>query len=165
MKLYEINEALAKLLEGAVNEETGEVFVDMDAVQALAIERQEKLEGVVCWIKELLADAAALKTEEAALAARRKAKENRAAGLKSWLMNVLGDEVLETPRAYAKVRAGVQKANVDVIEFVPWAMEHRPDLLRFPEPEPQKKDILALLKKDELLPGCEIVREPTLALK
>ena len=59
MNLYEIdNEILS-----CVDMETGEV-VDMDKLNNLQMERDQKIENIGCWIKNLLADAKALKEEK-----------------------------------------------------------------------------------------------------
>ena len=75
--LYEINNAILECCDT----ETGEIL-DVERLQQLQLEKGQKIEGVALYIKNLDAEAAALKTEEAALAERRKAKENKAKRLK-----------------------------------------------------------------------------------
>ena len=86
MKLYEIDEQLEALLAGGIiDEETGEVLIDMQALEALQIARDKKIEGVIKWYKGLIAEAEAFKSEINALAIRRKSIENKAESLKNWL--------------------------------------------------------------------------------
>ena len=59
MNLYEINEALY----GCVDEETGEI-IDAEKLEALSLAFDEKVENIALWIKNLLADAAAIKAEK-----------------------------------------------------------------------------------------------------
>ena len=59
MRLYEIDNAIRE----CVDEETGEV-IDIDRLEELQIQRGEKVEGVACWIKNLLAYADAIKVEK-----------------------------------------------------------------------------------------------------
>ena len=50
--LYQINEQIL----GCVDMETGEI-VDMDKLQELQLEFDQKVEGIACWIKNLLSEA------------------------------------------------------------------------------------------------------------
>ena len=59
MKLYEIDAAIME----CIDLETGEI-VDADRLTALQMEREQKLENVALWIKDLDAEAKALKAEE-----------------------------------------------------------------------------------------------------
>ena len=71
VSLYEISADFLKALDGLeVNEETGEI-TNFDAVEALNAQFEDKAESVACYIKNLTAFVADLKTEEDALAARR----------------------------------------------------------------------------------------------
>ena len=67
MTLYEINAEIASL----VDEETGELL-DYDRFADLQMERDAKIENMALWVKDLDAEAAAIKAEETALAERRK---------------------------------------------------------------------------------------------
>ena len=80
MNLYEIDNAILE----CVDMETGEI-VDTEKLAALQMERDQKIENIGCWIKNLNADAKALKEEKDNLAARQKAVENKAASLKEYL--------------------------------------------------------------------------------
>ena len=62
MNLFEINQEIMS----CVDMETGELL-DEEKFAALQINMNDKLEGLGCWIKNLEADAAALKAEELAL--------------------------------------------------------------------------------------------------
>ena len=75
MTLYEINEALMRALE--IDPETGELL-NPDAVEELSIARDEKIENIALWIKNLESDASEIKAEIKSLTDRAKAKENRA---------------------------------------------------------------------------------------
>ena len=74
MNLYEIDNAILN----CVDMETGEI-IDMGKLNALQMERAQKIENIGCWIKNLLSDADALDKEKKNLAARQKAAENKAA--------------------------------------------------------------------------------------
>lgn len=67
--LYEISTDFLKALDGLeVDEETGEI-TNFDAVEALNAQFEDKAESVACYIKNLTAFVADLKTEEDALVA------------------------------------------------------------------------------------------------
>lgn len=77
VSLYEISADFLKALDGLeVDEETGEI-TNFDAVEALNAQFEDKAESVACYIKNLTAFVDDLKTEESALAARRKTAERR----------------------------------------------------------------------------------------
>ena len=98
--LYEINTAILNCVEvepgTTVNMETGEI-IDLEKLSLLKMERSEKIRNIALWIKNLKADAKALKEEKEAFYKRQKAAENKAAQLESYLANVLdGEKVKET---------------------------------------------------------------------
>ncbi|MBQ1790816.1 MAG: siphovirus Gp157 family protein, partial [Oscillospiraceae bacterium] len=91
--LYEIDAAIL----AAVDQETGEIL-DVEKLDALQMEREQKLEGVALWVKDLKAEAAAVKEEADKLNARKKALDNKIDGLKAWLLRALDGGKLKTPR-------------------------------------------------------------------
>ena len=66
MNLYEINAALEQAYEEAVDPETGEIIENeaYKAIDGLQMALEEKTENVLLWIKNLQADAEALKKEK-----------------------------------------------------------------------------------------------------
>ena len=106
MKLYEIDNAIMD----CVDMETGEI-IDVERLSALQMERDQKIEGIGCWIKNLLSDAKALKEEKDNLAARQKVAESKAASLKEFLSKYLDGEKFKT----AKVSISYRKSDsVDI---------------------------------------------------
>ena len=67
MKLYEIDQAIMD----CIDMETGEI-VNEELLNDLQMERDAKIENVALWIKELKAEAEALKAEKLAFAERQK---------------------------------------------------------------------------------------------
>ncbi|MBP0986458.1 MAG: siphovirus Gp157 family protein, partial [Oscillospiraceae bacterium] len=87
--LYEIDQDILD----CVDVETGEIL-DTEKLDALQMERETKLEGVALWVKDLKAEAAAVKEEADKLTARKKALDNKIEGLKTWLLYALkGDKL------------------------------------------------------------------------
>lgn len=61
--IYEIDQQIMQCIDF----ETGEI-VDAEKLNALQIEKDKKIEGIACWIKNLNAEAQNIKAEEQALA-------------------------------------------------------------------------------------------------
>ena len=167
MKFYEIDQAIRELVENAVDPETGEVILDEAALAELQLARDQKIEGAALMVKELEAEAAAIRNEEIALAKRRKVKENQKDRIKAFLLSALDGGKLETARVKVSCRTGAEKPKVlDEDGFVMWALDaDRDELLRYKTPEIDKKKVLQALKLGEELPGVELVREQSVVIK
>ena len=122
MKLYEINNEIMEMLENGftlncVDLETGEINPEKAAqyLEALQLERSEKVENIALYIKNLESDAAQIKEEEKNLKARREAKEKKAERLREYLKSSLlavGDKKFET----AKVALSFRSSKAVVID-------------------------------------------------
>ena len=145
--LYEIDQAILD----CVDLETGEIL-DPEKLDALQMEREQKLEGVALWIKDLKAEAEAVKAEADKLTARKKAVENKIDGLKQWLLYALNGEKLKTARCNVyqthsqKVVIDDEKALVDMLMTSPFGEK----FLRVKEPEIDKNAL-----KDSMKQGYE----------
>ena len=123
MTLYDIDAQIAALEDAAeddmlIDEETGELISVSQALDALRMEREEKLENVACWVKNLCAEADAIREEENRLVKRRKAAETKAANLKSWLLAAMTREdgttdKLKTGRVMVSVKRNPPSTVVD----------------------------------------------------
>ena len=140
MNLYEIeNEIL-----NCVDMETGEI-VDIEKLESLQMERDQKIENIGCWIKNLLADARAL-------------KEEKAASLKAYLSSYLNGEKFKT----AKVAISYRKSDsVDIAEGAVIPEEY----LKYSDPTPDKIGLKAALKAGEKFPGISIVTSSNIQIK
>lgn len=123
MTLYDIDAQIAAL-DGAaeddmlIDEETGELVSVAQALDALRMEREAKLENVACWVKNLSAEADAIREEENRLVKRRKAAETKAANLKAWLLAAMTREdgttdKLKTGRVMVSVKKNPPSTVVD----------------------------------------------------
>ena len=123
MTLYDIDAQIAAR-DGAaeddmlIDAETGELVSVSQALDALRMEREEKLENVACWVKNLSAEADAIREEENRLVKRRKAAETKAANLKSWLLAAMTREdgttdKLKTGRVAVSVKRNPPSTVVD----------------------------------------------------
>lgn len=176
MKLYEIDQALLDLTDP----ETGEIL-DISAFQALQMERERKLEGMGCWIKDMDAEIDALKREEDALRMRRQKTMNRRRQVWTYLQQMLGGEKLKTARVAISYRKNPPTVKVTDVEALRcWAMESGHPELKDSDPEEVllrwvqengREDLLritAALDKTRLkeainagdeIPGAEVVQE------
>lgn len=116
--LYELNSGILELLEygfnrECVDEETGEIDAERasEYLEALQLERGEKVENIALYIKSLDSEAAAIKAEEKNLQARRTAKERKAERLREYLktsMLALNEPKFETARVALSFRTSKQ---------------------------------------------------------
>lgn len=152
MKIYEIPSTLRDLLDRLdADPDTGEV--DGDALAAYA-EYQgaatEKLEATACYVRELEAEAEAIKAEEDRLAKRRKALEGKAARLKTYLMPALEAVGGKVKGVMASLRIGkTQAVKVLDLEALPEAFKRIKTTI-----DPDKTAIKKALKSGEDIPGA-----------
>lgn len=158
MSIYEIDDSIMSL----VDMETGEIE-DEKRYDELQMERTQKVENIGCFYKNLVAEAKAMKEEEANLAQRRKAVENKAERIKNLLAYALRGEKFESP----KVRCSYRKSKAVQVDdgFVAWAQEHADDLLTFKEPVPNRTAIKAALADGREVEHAEIVTNESLQVK
>ena len=102
MNLYEINSQIENF-EFKFDEETGEVL-NMNELDELQMEKDEKIENIALWIKNLKADEKALDDEIKVLQARKKAKKNRVENLSSYLEMALNGSKFERNRVSISFR-------------------------------------------------------------
>ena len=113
LSIYDIDLALieaSEALNNVFDEETGEV-TDIDVFEALKAEidglqmaRDQKISNVACWIKNLNAEAAAIKEEKQKLAKRQAVVENKAENLKKYLEYALNGEKFKDARVSISYR-------------------------------------------------------------
>ena len=160
--LYDINQDILD----CVDLETGEIL-DTEKLDALQMEREAKLEGVALWVKDLKAEADAVKAEADKLNARKKALDNKIDSIKTWLLMALGGEKLKTPRCNVYQTHSQRVAVADeakLIEFL-MTLEKPEQLLRFREPELRKDEIKKALKAGYVIPGAELEETESVVIK
>ena len=162
--LYEINQeieaAIAAMFE-EVDEETGEVKPGtVELLEQLNIERDEKIETLGIYIKNLTAEAAAIKAEEKTLNERRVKKENKIARLKNYLTEQLGGEKWDRS---AKVSIAFRTSNPVEIDDI----TKIPDVFKFEKTEivPDKKKIAKSFKDGIKVPGAHIEEKKNIQIK
>ena len=153
MTLYEIDNAIMS----CVDAETGEI-IDETALAALEMAYDEKIENIALWIKDLKAEAAAVKAEKDNLYKRQQACENKAESLKKFLAMVLNGAKFKT----ARVSISYLKSESVEIEDISKIDD---DYLKFAEPTADKKKIKKALKEGVKLKGAKLVENQNIQIK
>lgn len=153
MNLFEIDAAILD----CVDVETGEVF-DVDRFEELELTRDAKIENICLWIKNLKAEAEALKAEKDAFAQRQKAAENKMESLKRYISGYLDGTTFES----AKVKVSFKKSeSLEISEEAVIPDEY----LRFKEPEVNKADLKKAIKAGLTIGGVWIEEKNNIQIK
>lgn len=153
MNLYEIDNAIME----CVDEETGEIF-DIDKFDELSIERDVKLENICLWIKNLKAEAEALKNEKDAFAKRQKSVENKMDSLKNYLTTYLEGAKFETARVKVSWRKS-ESVDYDDIYKIP------DEFIKYKEPEVNKTELKKAIKDGMTFEGVRIVEKQNIQIR
>lgn len=153
MKLYEIDQAIMD----CIDMETGEV-INEELLNGLQMERDAKIENVALWIKELKAEAEALKAEKMAFAERQKVAENKMESLKKWLAYALNGEKFKTVRASVTFRTTEKVEVADIFKL-------DENYVRYRDPEADKDAIKKAIKAGQVVAGATLVPSTSVIIK
>ena len=157
MTLFDIDKALMDF-ELEVDEETGEIL-NAEELDALQMAREDKIEGVGLWIKNLEAEAAAVKAEKDAMADRQKRLEKKAESLKKYLGYALNGEKFSTP----KIALSWRRSESVVITDEALLPDNCLNVTIVKKPD--KKVIKDALKAGKEIMGAELVEKQNLQIK
>lgn len=161
MTLYEINQAILD----TIDPETGEI-VDVEKLSELQMEREQKLEGVALWVKNLNAEAEAYKAEKEAFAEREKVAKNKAESLKKWLAYALNGQKMSTQKVAISFRKSESVEIEDEERVITYAQKNgRDDLLSYKAPTVNKSAIKAVIKTGKKIPGAVLVEKQNIQIK
>lgn len=163
MTLYEIDAAIL----ACVDQETGEI-IDPEALDALQMEREKKLENVALWVKDLRAEADAIGNEIKALTARKKAAEGKTERLKAWLAEALEGEVFKTSKVRVSYTHSTRLNVIDeqsVVNYIESHYTEPEEFLRFQMPEIRKDAVKAAIKEGAEIPGACIEATESVVIK
>ena len=160
--IYEIDQDILD----CVDMETGEIL-DVEKLDALQMERERKLEGVALWVKDLNAEATAVKEEADKLTARKRALDNKIAALKMWLLMALDGGKLKTPRCNVYQTHSTRVSVEDEAELVKFleTLDEPERFLRFKDPELRNDEIKKALKDGTIIPGAELEETESVVIK
>lgn len=141
-----------------------------DTMEGIEGDFRTRAVEVMLRVKELNAEAAAIKAEMDVLAERMKSRTTRAENLTKYVMDAMtsmGIDRIEDPRAKLTVRTNPESVQLaDKAAFIAWAkLDGRADLLKFAEPTAALSAIKTALKSGEEIPGASIVRTKRLEVK
>lgn len=158
MNLYELTDAW-KNFELEIGED-GEV-TNADELEALEMERNEKLKNCVWYYKNQKAEAEALKAEKQKLAARQKVAENKAEWIKRYLDSCLCGESF-APKDDVTVKITYRKSKqVECHDFTAVPEKY----LRYAEPELNRTAIKKAIDAGEHVNGCTVVEKQNIQIK
>ena len=142
--LFEYNEKIDEIMAKATDEEGVIDFALIEQeLNAVEMERAEKIDNVLSYIKSRKAMSEALKAEKMAIAKRQKSAENEAESLKKYLGIALKGEKYESTAGKVSYRKS-EVVHIDDITKLP------DEYLTF-KPEANKTAIKDAIKKDGVL--------------
>ena len=157
MTIYEIDQALLSLIDP----DTGEIS-DFDAFAGLQMEREAKVESMALWVKNLNAEADAIKAEKDNLADREKSLRNKIKRLRNYLSEILQGEKFSSPKVAISYRKSTAVEIADEAEFI----SRGPKEYLIPQPPKiDKKAISASLKAGKEIPGASLVERNNIQIK
>lgn len=157
MTIYEIDEKLMALTDP----ETGEIS-DYEEFEKLQMTREEKIEGMACWVKDLEAEAKALREEEKALAERRRADERKIESLKSYLSKILDGEKFRSTKAQISFRKSKAVYIPDEEKFMEGEGNSRFMKATW---SIDKKAVKEALNNEEEIPGASLQENNSIQIK
>lgn len=155
MNLYEIDEAILE----CVDTETGDI-VDLERLEALEIERDKKISNIACWIKDLKAEAEAIKAEKQNLDKRLKAAENKAESLKNFLGTYLNGKKFSDGKCAISYRKSVSTIIDDSVDI-----SKLPDEYKKVKYEANKTAIKEALDNGIKIDGCSLLEKNNVIIK
>ena len=138
--LYEIDREIMDCFDA----ETGEIL-DVERLNGLQMERDEKIENAALYYKNLLSDADAYKAEKQAFADREQAARKKAESLKQYLDYALNGEGFKTAKVAISFRTS-ERVVIDDLSQLDMAY------VKFAEPTADKTAI-----KKAIMGGVEVV--------
>lgn len=161
MNLYAINDLITQAFESAVDLETGEIVnaEAYEALDSLQMAFDQKAEGILLWIKNLTAEAEALKKEKLAFAERQSAAERKAESLKKYISGVLCGNKFQTEKVSVTWRKS------EAVEYAGNVYDLPEELLKYKEPEINKTELKKRLKAGEIINGAELVQRNNMQIK
>jgi hypothetical protein len=127
-----------------------------DTLESLAFPLEQKAINVAMFMRNLETTAEAIRAAEAEMANRRRAIENRVAGLRDYLhgnMQLCGISKIESPQLRLAIRNNPPAVVIDCEAAIPAEFMRRPEP---PPPTPDKKAIAAAIKAGGTVAGAHL---------
>ena len=165
MSLYTIDQELMQAIDNLYNrvDENGELIdvteSDLEVISQLKAERRVKLENIALYIKNLDADAAAIRAEAEKLIKRAARMENKAEGLKGYMLRSMianNEPELSTPRYAAKISSS---ESTEILDEALIPAEFIRVIQKEPERKPDKVAIKKAIKAGIEVAGAQLVKK------
>lgn len=167
MKLFDLAPAFAEAseiidqmtIDGCTQDELDEA---MRIVEQITSDLNTKALNIASWVRNLDAEAKAIKEAEDAMAKRRKAATAKADRLRAYLLmglKMAGVDKLQFPHFVIAVKQNPESVRIADGARLP------DEFLRHVDPEPNKVAIKAALKDGRQIPGCILERSEKLEIK
>ena len=155
--LFEIDRAIYEF-EFEIDEETGEIL-NADELDNLKMEREQKIENIGLYYKNIKAEAEMVKAEKNAMADRQRVLENKAESLKQYLAYALNGQKFSTGKVAMSFRKS-ESVNIpdDTKIDDKWCVVTQ---VR----KPDKTAIKEAIKAGEEIAGAEIVVKNNVIVK
>ncbi len=164
LSLYQIADEYLRDLD-RLNEADLDDQTFADTLESLGGELEVKATNVAMFIRNLEANAEAIKAAEAAMTARRKALENKVERIKTYLLgNMLrtGITKIECPYFKLSVVDNPESVVIDSLASVPAEFMRQPET---PPPAPDKVALKDALKAGQVIDGIRLERKKGLRIK
>lgn len=152
--LYQIDQGILSCLDM----ETGEI-IDPEKLDSLQMERQQKIEGVALWVKNLSADVLAFKAEKEAFAERERIAKAKVERLKAWLTEALEGQKFSTAKCAVSFRKSA-RVEIEDPDRIPKHL-----MVETVTIQPDKNAIKEILKSGQEVGGCCLVENLNAQIK
>lgn len=155
--LYEIDKAIMDW-EMEIDPETGEIL-NYEELDNLQMAREQKIEGIGLYFKNISAEAEMVKAEAKNLTERYKRLENKAESLKKYLAYALQGEKFSTPRLAVSYRKSESvEIGQDFVYDKKWcevSTTYKPD----------KKKLKDAIKSGKEIKGVKLIEKQNISVK
>ena len=160
--IYELKDQIKACIqldeEHVVDTEDGEIL-NLQQFEALQMERDQKIEGMCCYIKNKLAEADAIDAEAYTLSHRSGVIRKEVERCKAYLAGALYGEKFETPRCKISWRKS-EVCNVLSMEEIPDEYKRTKVTV-----DADKTAIKKAIKAGMEIPGAEVIQKLNMTLK
>ena len=158
--LYKINADIEDLIYNAEVDEDGEYLIDVEKLNQLQIERDEKLKGIAIVIKSKAVYLDALKAEKKELTRRIASEERAITRLKDWLKAELNGEKIDAPEVRASYHTTRNIVEIDDETKIPLGFMN----VKI-EQKPDKTLLKEAILEGEIIDGVRLVDKISIVIK
>ena len=158
MTLFDIDKSIEEAMQ--FDPETGELLTDPETLDALLMEKDEKVINIACFIKNLKAESSAIADEIKNMQARKKRNENTIDWLEGYLSQSLNGEKFSSPKVAISYRKSTSvQCDLEDVSSLPERF------LRFTAPSLDKTAVKEAIKNGETVEGCSLVEKVSMVIK